>query len=320
MQIPNIQRCLACYQPLPEATNDWMHPACAKRLFGFPQVPQLVPLHRGLEQAAETFLNKGIAVTGVQRKLSLHLETKQPQRFTIVGALGGNFILKPQSTDFPQLPELEDLTMHLAKALGIQTAEHALLASDDDTLVYVTKRFDRVGARKVAQEDACQLLELPTEQKYRSSHEQLAKIFRKHSSFPGDDLLRLFELTAFSYLTGNADMHLKNFSIAQSRQRRFRMTPAYDLVPTRLVISEKEDPEELALSLGGKRRKFKTEDFLAYADYLSIPRKVIDQTWKRWQKRLPFLNQLIEDSFLKTGTKTRYCQLIEQRWLTLSGG
>ena len=167
--------------------------------------------------------------------------------------------------------------------------------------------------KKIPQEDACQLSELMTENKYRSSHERLGKIIAQYSSFPGDDLLRIYEITLFSFLTGNADMHLKNFSLTRNEKGHYRLTPAYDLVPTRLLLSVDEDPEELALNLNGKKSKFKRDDFLAYGEKLEIPEKVIHNVFKRVEASIPEIKMWINKSFLKRDLQVSYCKLIENR-------
>jgi serine/threonine-protein kinase HipA len=310
-------KCYGCYKPVDQPG---FHPKCAKQIFGTTHVPSLEPSERELEKYARIFIKERLAITGVQRKISLHLDAKDNTRFTIVGALGGNYILKPPSNEFSQLPELEDLTMHLAQAVGLQVAIHTLIPMADQQLAYITKRFDRQGAQKIAQEDACQLGEMLTENKYRSSHERLAKIIKRYSSFPGDDLLRLFELTLFSFLTGNADMHLKNFSLLKNAKGHYRLSPAYDLVPTRLLLSESEDPEELALHLSGKKSHLKRFDFLKYASYLEIPEKVQQATFDRFEKRLPKMLDWIERSFLTEDRKQAYRQLIATRWHRVADG
>lgn len=230
-----------------------------------------------------------------------------------MGALSGNYILKPESDEFYQLPELEDVTMHMAADVGLQVAEHTLIEMGDGHLAFLTKRLDRVGKRKIAQEDACQLSQLPTESKDRGSHEGLGKIIQKYSGFPGDDALRIFELTLFSFITGNADMHLKNFSLLKTESGRYRLSPAYDLVPTRLLLSEKEDPEELALHLTGKKSGFRRKDFHSYATYLGIPDKVTEKTISHFIKAREKMHRRLDMSFLNKTLIKSYKDLIDKR-------
>ena len=160
-------------------------------------------------------MRQHVTVPGVQPKLSLHLERgERPQnsRFTLVGLEGG-YILKPPVTRFPEMPELEHLTMRIAKCFGLSTAECGLIPLEDKRLAFVTKRMDRDGETKLHMEDMCQLTDRLTEQKYRGSLEQVGKVILRHCSNPLFDALRLFEVTLFCFLTGNSDMHLKNFSL-----------------------------------------------------------------------------------------------------------
>lgn len=307
-------KCFFCYQSI---DSQGMHKTCSREMFGQDQMPIVDTSQKEMEKFARFFIKERIAVTGVQKKLSLHLGTKNSERFTIIGALGGNYILKPPSEEFGQLPELEDLTMKLAKVAGIQVALHSLIPMADGKLSFITKRFDRDKKKKFAQEDACQLSELLTESKYKSSHEKLGRIIAKYSSFPGDDVLRVFELTIFSFLTGNADMHLKNFSLLKNSKGHYRLSPAYDLVPTRLLLSEREDPEELALHLNGKKSKLNRNDFLTYGNYLGIPEKVVMKTIQKLEETIPQMVQWIDNSFLDLDTKKLYKDLISNRMIRL---
>lgn len=303
-------KCYYCYRQIPQPG---MHPECSKKMFGTPQVPHLETTEKEIERFAQGFLNRRLSITGVQKKLSLHLDAKANERFTIVGALGGNYILKPPSQEFDQLPELEDLTMHLAAVCGLKTALHCLTPMRDGKLAYITKRFDRNGHRKWPQEDACQLSGTLTENKYRSSHERLGDTLKKFSSFPGDDALRLWELIVFSFITGNADMHLKNFSLQRNANGHYLLTPAYDLIPTRLLLSVKEDPEELALTLNGKKNKLQLEDFLQLANRLAIPEKVRQRVLSRFFNAQGAMTELIDSSFVNPKLKEDYKALIANR-------
>jgi serine/threonine-protein kinase HipA len=109
--------------------------------------------------------------------------------------------------------------------------------------------MDRVGVHKLAMEDMCQLTDRMTEEKYRGSLEAVGKKILQHCSHPGLDALRFFEVNLFSFLTGNSDMHLKNFSLIRSQDGEIRFSPAYDLLPTVLLLPE--DTEESALTMHG---------------------------------------------------------------------
>ncbi|WP_255465419.1 HipA domain-containing protein [Marinoscillum sp. 108] len=251
-------------------------------------------------------------ITGVQPKLSLHIEKpdNESAKLTIVG-LWGQFILKPPSSKWNELPQIEDLTMHLAEISNIRTAEHSLVRLGSGELAYITKRMDRRDGNKQHMEDMCQLLGRLTEDKYKSSHEQIAKEIKRSSINPGLDLVRFYELTLFSFLTGNADMHLKNFSLLKNNYGHYELAPAYDLVASALVVEG--DDEELALTLCGKKKRLKKSDFFSAMTTSGIPDKAAENILNKYSKLsnrwLAFVNQ----SFLSKEMMEQYSQLITKK-------
>ncbi|MCA1744779.1 MAG: HipA domain-containing protein [Bacteroidales bacterium] len=306
-------KCLYCYQPLDESENDF-HAKCSKKIFGTVQAPVLDYSLDQMHDLAKKVVQSHVTVPGVQAKLSFHFEPRRRQenRLTLVGVLG-NYILKPPTQQFAYLPENEDLTMHLARLFKVKVVPHSLIRLKSGELAYITKRIDRVGGQKLPMEDLCQLSERLTEDKYKGSMEQVGKVLMQHSSNPLFDAQVFFELTLFSFLTGNADMHLKNFSIIDSESGLTQLAPAYDLLSTRLVISEKEDPEEMALTLNGRKRKFKTNDFLHLANNMNLNQKQVDNIFKRFQKAIPTVLDFIDASFLPEDKKMEYGELIGER-------
>ena len=303
-------KCLHCYQPLNKGEADF-HKNCSRKFFGTHEPPLLdFSLDQMKELAAKTVLQR-ISITGVQPKMSLHIEklsgAPKLSRLTIVG-LWGNYILKPPSEEFPHLPENEDLTMHLAALFGIETAEHSLIRLQTGELAYITKRFDRVDGQKLPSEDMCQLTETLTSQKYRGSMEKVGRILDRFSLNPGIDKLALFNLTLFSYVSGNGDMHLKNFSLLTSDTGRIRLAPAYDLVSTKLAMPD--DKEDLALTLNAKRNDVRRKDFDAFAAYLRIPPSVKDKVFAEFSQKFLKANELIDISFLSGKYKALYKDLV----------
>ena len=240
-----MNKCLYCYRPVEAAHGDF-HPSCAKRFFSTEHAPALEYTLDQIDTLAEQVIRAQTSLTGVQPKLSLHLREHQgSQRLTIVG-LWGEYICKPQSAAFPQLPEVEDLTMHLAEQARIAVVPHTLMRMADDSLCYLTRRIDRTATgEKIPMEDLCQLTERPTEYKYKGSYEHIAKAIERHSRVPRLDVVNFFEVVLFSWLTGNNDMHLKNFSLYEPQEGFPQLTPAYDLLNA--VIVNPADTEELAL-------------------------------------------------------------------------
>ena len=313
-------RCLGCYLPLEDAGAIY-HPACSRRLFGLALPPSLPYGMEDLERAAKETAFRRVVVPGVQRKLSLHIERGQGPggRLTIAG-LWGSHVLKPQAGDFPCLPENEDLTMHMAEACGIETVPHGLLPLSSGELAYITRRIDRTftgrgrGRKsiRIHMEDMAQLTGKLTEQKYRGSMEQVARAVRKWSENPGFDLVRLFQVCLFCFLTGNGDMHLKNFSLLET-ETGFRLSPAYDLLSTRLVIPESADPEESALSLGGKRAQFHRKDFESFGLYCGLTPRQMENVFSGMKAAFPAMIDFLGKGFLPGQMADGYRHLLSER-------
>lgn len=303
--------CLFCYEPVKKGEY---HARCSKKFFETSEVPMLELDKEKLNKLAQLTINERLALTGVQPKLSLGIEgEKDAKRLTLVG-LWGNYIVKPQSTDFPYMPEVEDLTMHLAKLFKIETADHALMRTSTGELVYITKRFDREKREKIHVEDMCQLSELLTEQKYKSSYERIGKILRKYVDNLGLDTIKYFRLVLFCFLTGNNDMHLKNFSLIHT-DRGILFSPAYDLLNINLI--HPSDKEDLALTLNGKKKRIRRLDFDAFAKNLKISEQVRNNIYKDFSVQVDEMNNWIEKSFLTQEFKKRYFEIIMDKFKRL---
>ncbi len=305
-----MEKCLCCYKELKPGQRDY-HPACARKLFGTSHAPVLAYRRAEIGELAKEVVRSQTAVTGVQAKLSLSVDPggrNEPRRFTIVG-LWGRYILKPQSEHFFSLPEIEDLTMRMAEAAKIAVVPHGLIRFANGELAYITRRIDREDdGTKIPMEDMCQLTERLTEYKYRGSYEQIAKCIQRHSSFAQLDLVNFWEVVVFSWITGNADMHLKNFSLYNRNGLGFALTPAYDLLSTALVMPD--DTEELALTLNGKKRKIRRGDFEKSLLSSGISEKVMANMEKKFRKALPKWIELIDASFLSDEKKREYKRLV----------
>jgi serine/threonine-protein kinase HipA len=308
------QKCLYCYEPLPDYTNKY-HRACCKRFFGQDYQPTLEYDKDTLQNLAQQFLNSHMAVTGVQAKVSLSWYAKKERnvlkKLTIVG-LYGDFILKPPSDFYRSLPELEDCTMKMAEVCGLKVVPHTLFALVDGTMCYLTKRVDRSRIQMYHMEDMCQLSERLTEDKYKGSHEQVAKLLLKYSDTPLLDVSNFYEYVIFSFLTGNADMHLKNFSLLETKLGgKYVLSPAYDMLSTALV--NKADTEELALTLNGKKSNLKYADFLSAFNLGGLSKKFLDKTLENFYYcRLEML-EVIDRSFLPEDLKYDYKRLLFNR-------
>jgi len=313
------RKCLFCRKALADADSGDFHSACSRKFFGSPQPPVLPYSLDTLHELAQQIVQRSIAVTGVQPKLSLSFEQLVkggPSRLTLVGVMG-HFILKPPHADYPTLVENEHLTMQLAAWFGLPTVPFSLIRLASGELAYITRRIDRLpNGVKLPMEDFCQLTERLTEYKYRASMEQIGKALRKYSSSPGLDAVRLFEHTVFSFLTGNADMHLKNFSLLTGIDGETHLAPGYDLVATVLIVPD--DNEEVALTLNGKKSRLKLADFIAFANSLGLPEKTVANTFALFQKKLLGIQAFIEDSELSVGAQDMYKALVEERAKKLS--
>lgn len=307
-----MSRCLYCYHELTDGEIDF-HSRCAKKIFGSADIPLLQYKKDEIETLARQVVRSQITLTGVQAKLSLDIDkTKgEPGRFIIVG-LWGRYILKPQTEQFKHLPEVEDLTMHLAEIAKIKIVPHSLIRFQDGELAYITKRIDRTSnGEKLAMEDMCQLSERLTEYKYKGSYEQIAKIIMRYSAAPKLDVVNFWEQVLFSWITGNADMHLKNFSLYSLRKGLYSLTPAYDMVSTALVMSE--DQEDLALTLNGKKRKIKRADFEFAMRDSGLEDKIIEKMFSKFVKASAKWFEFIDISFLPDDMKEQYKLIIQEK-------
>lgn len=308
-------KCLYCYKELVEGQKDF-HPGCARKFFGTVGAPLLEYRREDLDALAAQVIQTQTSLTGVQPKLSLNLHKHDgSNRLTIVG-LWGDFILKPQTDAYPELPENEDLTMHMAEAARIKVVPHSLIRMADGSLGYITRRIDRSKkGEKIDMEDMCQLTLHPTEYKYKSSCEQIAKTILTYSSMPKLDLVNFMQVLLFSFITGNNDMHLKNFSLYRPK-KLYQLTPAYDLL--NVAIANPKDKEELALTLNGKKSRLKRSDFLKASATMGIDENVTMQLIASMKNALPAWTELINNSFLCEEMKAAYLALIDKRIIALS--
>ena len=308
-----MAKCLYCYKELNEGEKDF-HKSCSKKMFGTPSVPELPYTRENLTDLARQVIRSQTTLTGVQAKLSLDINKggkNEPERFTIVG-LWGRYILKPQTDRFAHLPELEDLTMHLAELAKIQVVPHSLVRFADGELCYITGRIDRTeNGGKQPMEDMCQLTERLTEHKYKGSYEHIAKAILRFSAMPKLDMVNYWEQVVFSWITGNADMHLKNFSLYSKERGKYVLTPAYDMLSTALVMPE--DTEELALTLNGKKRKIKKADFVASMQASGLNDKVINNIFAKFAKTKDKWFEFIDRSFLPSEMKEAFKAIIAKK-------
>ena len=314
-----MSKCLCCYHELEEGQVDF-HPGCARKFFGSETAPILPYTRNNMAELARQVIRANTSVTGVQAKMSLNVNRggkNEPAKFTIVG-LWGKYIFKPQSAKYPHLPELEDLTMKMAEVAHIRTARHTLIRLADGELGYLTLRMDRGKKNeKISMLDMCQLTNRLTEHKYYGTYQQLAETIKKYSSAPMLDVQRFWELVLFSWMTGNSDMHCKNFSLIDTGNGEYVLSPAYDLLA--VLLADPGDTEEMAMSfsVGGKKSGFDRNTFMtAFVESgISVARS--EKIIEKMKTYLPKWKELINQSFLPEKMKVDYCALLDKRNRTL---
>ena len=306
------KKCLFCYNEL--NSEEDFHSACSLKFFGTNVAPKLNYTIDEMEELAQNIVENSITVPGVQPKLSLGfikdvLQNENKGRLTVVGALGGNYILKPQNKTFPEMPENEHLTMKMAEIFRISIVPSSLIRLKSGELSYITKRIDRKeNGEKIHMQDMFQITE--AFDKYRSSLEKIAKAISEYSSNTLLDILRFYEVILFSYITGNNDMHLKNFSLIRNNED-WEFSPAYDLLNVHLHLPE--DKEETALTLAGKKSRLNKKDFIQLGLKFNLSEKQISNSFKRLKKGEKKMLALIEKSFLTPKNQEEYKVMIISR-------
>lgn len=314
--------CLCCGKPLRKDTPSGWHDACIKRFFGTKSFPQIDIDDQTLERLAIESTGKGYTVPGVQKKLSLHLlSNSETPRLTLVNYPTG-YILKPQVSEFEALPESEHLIMSMADKAGLSTVPHALIRGRQG-FAYITKRIDRIeinGQRQLlAMEDFCQLDYRLTQDKYRGSYERCAKVIKRHSVRPGSDMSEFFLRIIFSFLVGNSDMHLKNFSLIEENPAScsYVLSSAYDLLPVNVIMPA--DQEQMALALNGKKMNLRYGDFIKFAETCEMNKTAAKKMIESMVKQTEKFASMANDSILPEHMKLSLVALIRQRAKCLTG-
>jgi serine/threonine-protein kinase HipA len=303
--------CRICLEDTPDDQD--YHPRCLRSLFKTSKVPtldiELSKLHvAALEMIGHTSLS------GIQKKISVNLENRRT--FLRVAAAGGLYILKPQS-DFTAVPENEHVTTRLAHLSGITVAPNGLVPLKDGSLAYIVRRFDRLSnGHKLRQEDFCQLAEKSPKEKYDGSGELCFRLLKRYASEPPVEALKLFRLLVFSWWSYNGDMHLKNFSLLVDEKGFVKLTPAYDLLCTRLAIPK---DTTLAMPIDGRKANLRRSTWLKFAEYCELPEKPTKRVLDTQASVLDDATRLVNRSFLPDDQKTLYKELIVERTAVLRG-
>lgn len=309
-------KCLYCYQLL-NGEKDF-HKKCSQEFFGVP-IPPVIPYSIDqMSELAKDVVERSVTVPGVQAKLSMSLvnETREnsDSRLTVVGALGGNYIFKPPSEKYPEMPQNEHVTMRIAESFNISVVPSSLIRLASGELSYITKRIDRTETGlKIHMLDMFQITE--AFDKYRSSMEKVGKALHSYSQNTMLDKIFYFELALFCFLTGNNDMHLKNFSMIKGSSG-WVLAPAYDLLNVAIILQD--DTEEIALTLEGKKKKLSKENFNKLGKSLDLTDKQIESALKRMIKNKVNAMEWIEKSFLSDEMKAAYVKTLESRYAQLN--
>jgi serine/threonine-protein kinase HipA len=303
-----MNRCPITYEPC----GDCLYSEKGLKLLS-PALKSLAPIEFNSEELREEALYRAskMSIQGVQPKLSAKLNINEG-KFEIVNK-HGRYILKPQHQVFPELPQNEDITMHLAETIGINVPLHGLVYSKDQSISYFIKRFDRKGQKdKIPVEDFAQLAGLSRDTKYNYSMEKLVQLIENYCTFPAIEKAKLFKLVLFNFLTGNEDMHLKNFSIIVENGK-VELSPAYDLLNTTIIL--KGDIEEIALSVHGKKKNLNRDILINYfgKERCGLNDKIIDKILKTIYLAIPAWFEWIDNSFLTNEMKEKYKFLLEKR-------
>lgn len=302
--------CLVCLEPVSGRAN--YHARCLRTLFGVARLPKLDIELAQLHTAALAMLGHA-SLSGIQKKISLGLSG---DRATLQVALAdGRFLLKPQSSAYPSLPENEHLTTQLARLVGMEVADCALTPLRDGSPAFIVRRFDRrPDGRKVPQEDFCQLAGKSPKEKYDGTAELCADVVRRFSAEPMVELLKLFRQFVFAWWVGNGDLHLKNLSLTCDEGGRPRLSPAYDLVCTRLIIPE--DP--LALPVGGARDGLNRDSWRQFAQYCGLPTRAAERVLSQHVAALDDAIERVGASPLPSALQTQYVAVLRQRTNSLA--
>lgn len=288
--------------------------------------PNLKSLHdfpyAAEQQRQEAVIRAGrMSIQGVQPKLSVRLHATAGM-FRIVDR-GGRYVLKPQHHVYPNLPENEGLTMHLAGLCGIEVPVSGMVRCADGTWSYFVRRFDRAGHNHtVPLEDFAQLAGRNRDTKYDFSMERLVDLLDTHCTFPAIEKVKLLKRSLFNFLVGNEDMHLKNHSLI-TRQGKVELAPAYDFLSSTvayLALGKRPDTiMETALPLGGKQRGLTRRSWIAYfgKERLGLPDKVIGSVQAELAEAAPAWRRRIGHSLLPPEHRELYLALLSERLAVL---
>ena len=300
-------------------------PSCLRKLFYGKSVSHVLtmPSPQKDEYTLAEFLEnmKRISVSGYQTKISMVLD-KNVLRLTHEGEQGTH-ILKPIPSLLKkrdEVPANEHLTMQIANQVyGIKTAENALIFFKGGEPAYITKRFDVKDVKektKWGQEDFSSLAgktTLQSNEKYEYSYEEVGMLIQKYVPAWRVEIEKYFSLVLFNFLFSNGDVHLKNFSLLESSKGDYLLSPAYDLVNTKLHVED----SDFALGKGLFADNFKSEnykksghpsknDFIEFAKRIGVTEGRVEKLLNPFLEKQSFMETLVSSSFLSDANKREY--------------
>ncbi|HAH32298.1 MAG TPA: hypothetical protein DCL44_08295 [Elusimicrobia bacterium] len=298
--------CLSCHKET--KPDDGYHSKCLKGLFGVNYTPVIPFGIADLPSIVSRTAGK-MSISGVQIKASVKLNPSNKQ-LEIFGE-GGTHILKPEPSEYPELPQNENLIMNMAYELKMRVPPHGLFKMADGKYCYIIKRFDRIlNGEKIHKEDMAQLLQLPTEAKYNSSLEAVGNIVKAYAANPYLELFNFFQRAVFNFVIGNGDMHLKNWSLLTPETGGNSLTPCYDFVDSKMYLPNEEDS---ALPMMGKKNKLCREDFEKFAQYLELDRKAAENAINSIVESDSKFISMTHDSFLSKQRQDQLSEIIMER-------
>ena len=310
-------RCPYCMKRI--KPSEISHLSCTKKMW---QTTRPLKILLNADNQITTFSHViyGGSISGAQRKGMFTLDRKTG--ILEAKARNSEYIFKPNG-DFPELPENEHIGMSIARHAGFKVPPFVLMDIKGLGRVFAIKRFDRErkgeGLVKYLQEDMGQITASQSDDKYNSSCEKIVSAIKKTSSMPIVDIANYFERLIFCFLIGNADMHLKNWSMLElsSRKNIFTLSPVYDPLNTRLAIPN--EAVDIGLPIRGKSRKLQLSYFKAFAKDAEIEDRIVNEILGRAENWIKLAKPLVEASLLSANAKENYCEILDKRHKLLFG-
>lgn len=286
-----------------------------------PILPYKSPVSNSITEELFTENRKRMSISGVQEKFSILLDKNKLRLVT--GIEQGEYILKPipnAGKKKDQMPANEHLTMQIAnQVFNIETAENTLAFFEDGEQVYLTKRFDvKDDGSKLAQEDFASLAKRTPQThgsdfKYLGNYLELFELLKKYVPAYPVEALKLFKLILFNYLISNGDAHFKNFSLIETPLGDFKLSPAYDLLNSRIHIEDNDFALNEGLLPSNQKKGKIVEQFIKLGSLAGIAKKQIDKVFKTLTSDEEKVIELVNSSFLNEKTKRNYIQAYQTR-------